>query len=84
MSDHVTGLNKWLTYHRIDTLIIAGCVTSGCVRATVRSKPPSSYLSCRPVALWLPFKDSRRERLNYSMPPCHSSSYNERGPRRRT
>ncbi len=34
-SFHATGLNKWLTYHRVDTLVIAGCVTSGCVRATV-------------------------------------------------
>ena len=28
-SFHATGLNKWLITHRVDTLVIAGCVTSG-------------------------------------------------------
>ena len=31
---HGTGLLGWLTYNHADTLIIAGCTTSGCVRAT--------------------------------------------------
>lgn len=30
-----TQLRGWLTFRRIDTLIVAGCTTSGCVRATV-------------------------------------------------
>lgn len=30
-----TGLAGWLGYRRIDTLLIAGCTTSGCVRASV-------------------------------------------------
>ena len=30
-----TGLAAWLTFRRIDTVIVAGCTTSGCVRATV-------------------------------------------------
>lgn len=30
-----TGLAPWLTMHRVETLLIAGCTTSGCVRASV-------------------------------------------------
>jgi maleamate amidohydrolase len=30
-----TELASWLSYRRIDTLFIAGCTTSGCIRATV-------------------------------------------------
>ena len=45
-SFHATGLNKWLTYHRVDTLIIAGCVTSGCVRATAIDACANNY---RPI-----------------------------------
>ena len=30
-----TPLKGWLTFRRVDTLIVAGCTTSGCVRATV-------------------------------------------------
>jgi len=30
-----TGLASWLGYRRVDTLFVAGCTTSGCVRATV-------------------------------------------------
>ncbi|MGD9764618.1 MAG: isochorismatase family protein [Candidatus Binatia bacterium] len=29
-----TDFSSWLARHRVDTLIITGCVTSGCVRAT--------------------------------------------------
>lgn len=29
-----TGLRPWLTRHRVDTLVIAGCATIGGVRAT--------------------------------------------------
>lgn len=30
-----TGFAAWLTLRRVDTLFVAGCTTSGCVRATV-------------------------------------------------
>lgn len=30
-----TGLASWLAFRRVDTLAVAGCTTSGCVRATV-------------------------------------------------
>jgi len=30
-----TGLRSWLTKQKVDTLIITGCTTSGCVRASV-------------------------------------------------
>ena len=30
-----TGFGAWLTQHAVDTLVIVGCTTSGCVRATV-------------------------------------------------
>jgi maleamate amidohydrolase len=30
-----TEFPGWLTWHGVDTLIVAGCTTSGCVRATV-------------------------------------------------
>lgn len=30
-----TGLAGWLAFRRADTLVVAGCTTSGCVRATV-------------------------------------------------
>lgn len=30
-----TALAPWLTMHRVETLLIAGCTTSGCVRASV-------------------------------------------------
>ena len=30
-----TGLVPWLAQRRIDTLVVAGCTTSGCVRASV-------------------------------------------------
>ena len=30
-----TGLAGWLAFRRVDTVAVAGCTTSGCVRATV-------------------------------------------------
>lgn len=30
-----TGLGPWLTQRGVDTVVVAGCTTSGCVRATV-------------------------------------------------
>ena len=43
-----TGLRAWLTQRRVETLLIAGCTTSGCVRASV-----VDAMSCgfRPIVL---------------------------------
>ena len=30
-----TGLSEWLRMREVDTVVVAGCTTSGCVRATV-------------------------------------------------
>ncbi len=30
-----TGFATWLTWRQIDTLVVTGCTTSGCIRATV-------------------------------------------------
>jgi maleamate amidohydrolase len=30
-----TGLAAWLAFRRVDTLVVAGCTTSGCIRASV-------------------------------------------------
>jgi maleamate amidohydrolase len=30
-----TALSDWLHFHQVDTLVVTGCTTSGCVRATV-------------------------------------------------
>ena len=30
-----TPLQGWLSFRRVDTVLVAGCTTSGCVRATV-------------------------------------------------
>ena len=30
-----TGLADWLLFRRVDTVMVAGCTTSGCIRATV-------------------------------------------------
>ena len=30
-----TGLAGWLAFRRVDTVLVAGCTTSGCIRATV-------------------------------------------------
>ncbi len=30
-----SGLSGWLAFRRVDTVLVAGCTTSGCVRATV-------------------------------------------------
>ena len=38
-----TNLNMLLTHLRVDTLIVAGCTTSGCVRATVVDGCSSGY-----------------------------------------
>jgi len=41
-----TGFGAWLTYHSVDTLIVTGCTTSGCVRATVVDACAHNY---RPI-----------------------------------
>lgn len=38
-----TELAGWLAYRRIDTVLIAGCTTSGCVRATVIDACASNF-----------------------------------------
>lgn len=43
-----TGLRSWLTRHGVDSLLIAGCVTSGCVRASVHDAMCSGF---RPYVL---------------------------------
>jgi maleamate amidohydrolase len=43
-----TGLRSWLTRHHVDSLLIAGCVTSGCVRASVHDAMCSGF---RPFVL---------------------------------
>jgi maleamate amidohydrolase len=43
-----TGLAPWLTMQRVDTLLVAGCTTSGCVRATVVDAVAHNY---RPVVV---------------------------------
>lgn len=40
-----TALTSWLVTHRIDSLLIAGCTTSGCVRATVVDAMSYNYRS---------------------------------------
>ncbi len=43
-----TDLAAWLTFRRIDTLLIAGCTTSGCVRASVID---ASAHNVRPIVM---------------------------------
>ena len=38
-----TPLTGYLTKHRIDTVLVTGCVTSGCVRASVIDAFSSGY-----------------------------------------
>ena len=38
-----TGLSDWLTFHRVDTTLIVGCTTSGCVRASVVDSMQHNY-----------------------------------------
>ncbi len=43
-----TPLSGWLTLHRADTVLVAGCTTSGCVRATVIDASAHNY---RPIVV---------------------------------
>jgi len=38
-----TGLSDWLTFHRVDTTLIVGCTTSGCIRASVVDSMQHNY-----------------------------------------
>ena len=38
-----TGLSDWLTFHCVDTTLIVGCTTSGCVRASVVDSMQHNY-----------------------------------------
>ncbi|TAL75959.1 MAG: isochorismatase family protein [Burkholderiaceae bacterium] len=42
---HETGLTSWLTHKGIDTVVIAGCTTSGCVRATAIDSMSRNFLT---------------------------------------
>ncbi len=41
-----TGLASWLALRRVDTIVVAGCTTSGCVRASVVDAMQLNY---RPI-----------------------------------
>lgn len=45
---HDTELNSMLTYWGVDTLVITGCTTSGCIRATVIDACSHSYYTIVP------------------------------------
>ena len=38
-----TNLAGWLAFRRVDTVVVAGCTTSGCVRATVVDAMQSNF-----------------------------------------
>ena len=40
-----TELAAWLTFRRADTVVVAGCTTSGCVRATVVDSMQNNFLT---------------------------------------
>lgn len=46
---HETNLTSLLTWHRVDTLIVTGGSTSGCVRATVVDSLSHSYRTIVPL-----------------------------------
>ncbi len=43
-----TPLGTWLTRHRIDTTIVTGCTTSGCVRASINDSFSYGYRTIVP------------------------------------
>ncbi|GAA4680383.1 isochorismatase family protein [Frondihabitans cladoniiphilus] len=56
---HATPLLEFLTFHRIDTLIVTGMVTSGCVRATALDGYMNNFNVVLPhdaTADWSPFQ----------------------------
>lgn len=38
-----TGLAQWLAFRGVDTVVVAGCTTSGCIRATVVDSMQSNF-----------------------------------------
>lgn len=38
-----TGLSDWLTFKRVDTCVIVGCTTSGCIRASAVDSMQHNY-----------------------------------------
>jgi maleamate amidohydrolase len=38
-----TGLAQWLGFRGVDTVVVAGCTTSGCIRATVVDSMQSNF-----------------------------------------
>src|SRR5262249_36592869 len=38
-----TGLAQWLTGHGVETLVIVGCTTSGCIRATALDTTSNAF-----------------------------------------
>ena len=38
-----TGLSEWLTFRGVDTCVIVGCTTSGCIRASVVDAMQHNY-----------------------------------------
>jgi len=38
-----TGLSDWLTFGGVDTCVIVGCTTSGCIRASVVDSMQHNY-----------------------------------------
>jgi len=53
-----TSLHAWLTYKRVDTLLITGCATSGCVRASTCDASAYGY---RPMVVTDCVGDRARE-----------------------
>lgn len=56
---HATPLLEFLTFHRVDTLIVTGMVTSGCVRATAIDGYMNNFSVVIPheaTADWSPFQ----------------------------
>jgi len=39
----LTGLDNWLTFKNVDTCVIVGCTTSGCIRASVVDAMQHNY-----------------------------------------
>lgn len=40
-----TGLTAWLTLQHVDSLVVAGCTTSGCVRASVVDAVSANFMT---------------------------------------
>lgn len=47
-----TNLAAWLIWHRVDTIIVTGCTTSGCVRATVIDSASWNFRTMCRASVW--------------------------------